>query len=339
VEAQKEIIEEVAEESIEEQTEENAEPSLRDTLESAIETHETTSEEETPPEEETKAEVPAQEAESDTPPEPVEPAKTQKSSPPVGWAPAVKEKWNDLPDEVRESITTREREMAQNYEQNADARRLSEGFIRTMEPWQQLMASEGVQDPFQAITGLMQVTAELKMGTPQQKAQRLAGLVSHYGIDIEMLDQALTNQLPQENAPPQDPRIDQLYNYVQQMEAQRQDAVGGQANQLVAEFAKTHEFMDDPRFRNTMADHLDVAKAHGRSMSMEEAHAAAMASLPEYQAVLEQRKLVAGNQTVQKKRQAATSISGHQGGNMSKSASGNSIRDALLDAWEDPGRI
>jgi hypothetical protein len=231
-------------------------------------------------------------------------------------------------------------------EQTSSQRHLAEQFIRTCEPYQALMQAEGVQHPLQAVDGLLKTTAVLQMGTPGQKAQKLAELFSHYGVDLNLLDQALAGQLPDESqqapAPVNDPRIDWMMQQMQAAQQNQNHQVNQQAAQSVNEFAATEpEFYESVRY--VMADELDLAAAQGRSLSIEDAYNSACWKNNEIRGILMKRENekalgVGGGMTG--KRNAASSVTGGKAGDTSQSDVENmSMRELIAAQFEGDQRI
>lgn len=208
---------------------------------------------------------------------------TRVAKAPEGWRPAAREGFADLPESVRREIHRREIDINVGMQTTAEARRLSESFNSVVKPFEPLIAAEGAATPMEAVEGLLKTAAALKMGTPQQKAQRLAQLVQHYDIDIGALDEALTSQIsgdPAQNAvsdPVQqaiDARMAPLEQFMQQLNgrAQEQQQTAQQAlgAEIAAFEAAGHEFFPDVRM--DMAELMDMAARAGRSLSLDDAY-------------------------------------------------------------------
>ena len=321
------------------------EKTIREEIEDALDNDEGEQEQKTETVE-TKAEIPGEkdpdakpEDESDEPVVPDTPELPGIAAP-IGWSPAVRDKFKDLDKDMQTAIADREQEVNATLQDSSESRRVADQFIRTMEPFRALMAAEGANDPFQAIQGLMNVTATLAMGTPAQKAQRIAGLIQHYSIDIELLDQNLVGTAPVEAQMPVDPRIDQIWNYLQNGETTRQNQMESDAGASVQEFSKAKAFMDDPKFRNTMANFLDISAQNGQGMSLDEAHASAIASMPEYASVVAKQSARTASETVAGKKAAASSLSGHRGGGSdTPSLEDMSLRDSIAAQFDANDRI
>ena len=261
---------------------------------------------------------------------------------PANWSPTHRSNWSKLPQDMQRMVLDREAEFTQAQTQiaeNGKAHNFLEGIQRSFAP---VLAAEGVNAP-QAIQGLFETVSRMRMGTPQQKAEAVAGIIKDYGISVSDLDDVLVGQPVQET---QASEVQRLVNEqlapmremmgqhnnakVQHQQHQQQTAVND-----VAEFSKNAEFIND--VRNDMADLIDMAQARGVDMPLQEAYDKACAIHPEIVGVMSERAKAAAlvdNQAVLAAKQAAaSSLSGKQHG--LPAGSGNmSMRDTLLSAWD-----
>jgi hypothetical protein len=265
------------------------------------------------------------------------PAGTEKA--PVGWGPEAREKWGALPPEVRQQVADRERDVAVLLQRTTDERKTAQEFNRIAQSYAPIMAAEGAQHPAQAFEHLMGTVAELRMGSPQQKAARVAQLINHYGVDIASLDQVLAGQDPA-SAPEQasagvTPEQVQAMIHQQttaQAQAQHTQNSQAQADKEVAEFSKGAEFLAD--VREDMADLIEMASRRGQNLGLQDAYDKACALNPSVQNVMSQRK----QQESQNRQAAASSVHGSKGGgNVAPTGDSSSIRSALLSAWDNHG--
>jgi hypothetical protein len=205
------------------------------------------------------------------------------------------------------------------------------------------MSADGFRNPMEAVQSYIQVAASLRLGTPAEKAQKLAEMVSHYGVDIQALDSALAGETPQ------DPQVTQMESLLEQKMApvnqmmqnlammQQQKGVASQqeASQAVQQFSQQAEFLPDVRYM--MADMLDLAAKQGREMSMEQAYDLACQMTPQVKSVMdkraEQEALAGQQQQVAQKRRAASSVVG-QGAVSTGGGTPDSISDSLREAWD-----
>lgn len=262
---------------------------------------------------------------------------TESTKAPVGWSPKLRESWSKVPAEVQAQIRSREADMDKTMADNAMSRHVHGQMSHLATKYGALMSTEGVSDPVVAAEGMFDTVARLQMGTPQQKAATMAGMIKHYGIDIEALDGALVGTAPAAN--PANAEIERMVEErmrpINQYLQQQQEHAGTQsresANQEVQEFAKTAEFMYDAKVRNDMADFVDLASARGEKMPIQEAYQKALATNPEILRILEGRQITTNNASVASKKKAASSIVGRKAGT---GEGGNfSLRDTLASAW------
>lgn len=254
----------------------------------------------------------------DQPKEPQSDPSSKADKPPVGWSPEVREHWAKLPENVRKQVSKREAEVNKVLQDTAEARRLHNDFTKTIEPYRALMVAENVQNPMQAVNGLLETAAALSMGTKQQKAQRLAQLIGHYGVDIETLDSVLAGQQPpqQQQDSQLSPDIEQLINqrlapYEQERQRRQQEhayQVKQRAAVSVNEVSQK-EFFNDVRM--DMADIVELATKRGETITLEQAYDKAVTLNPEIQKVIRTRQSA---ESMGNRQNAASGINGKRGG-------------------------
>ena len=253
--------------------------------------------------------------------------------PPASWSPETREEWAKLPAGVRAQITKRESEIDKALNEGAQHRKAGEKFQGLADQYAQVIAAEGATDALHGTEELFKTVATLRMGSAQQKAHKIAGFIQHYGIDIGLLDDILSNNLKGKNggAAPEgiddklaaylDSRLGPVDKLLSQM-TEQQRAAQFQKNQdainEVMQFKQDtkHEFYAD--VQNDMADMVEMAEKRGYIMPLQEAYDKACALNPEISKVLSKRAaddaLKGGQQELDKKKHAASSISGQQGG-------------------------
>ena len=278
------------------------------------------------------------------------PGEAEGGKPPLDWSPELREEWGGLSAGVKTQIAHREAQMAQAMQGTAQARQIANDFGNIGQKYGSVMAAEGFTNPMQAVDTMLQTVTELRMGSPAQKASRIAELIQNYGIDIKTLDDSLAAQLGGQPAPAQqqmDPNmmhmIDQRMQPVNQMmqqlagmQQQKQQQGNMAAQQEVQAFAQNAEFLDD--VRHDVADLIDLATKHGREMPLQEAYDKACAMNPQISNVLAQRaqqqSLATAGQNVASKKMAASSLApGNRGANTSPVP--DTILGQLNAAWDE----
>lgn len=303
--------------------------------------------EETPPAP-VEGEAPAEPVAEETAPdeEKAAPAAEEKPAaapvfekPPASWKAGAKERWEELPAEARAEILRREREIDNGMRQAAEKSRFADNFARTVEPFQAIMAAEGVSDPLVAVQNLFQTAAQLRMGTPMQKAGIIAQLVNVYGVDIPMLDKVLTGQSDPADDPTAkleqvlDARLRPFNDFIAQQQQQtqyQQQQLREGALSEIEKFAAGAEFFDE--LRGDMGDLIALATQRGRPLTLQQAYDIAASQHPEVSQILAQRRNAA-NVAPERKAAAAASVHGTPGSTGSAPPA-DDIRAHLLAAMQ-----
>lgn len=266
----------------------------------------------------------------------------EKSKAPASWGAKARQKWGDVPAEAQAQIAKREKEINQVLQQSAVARKAADQLNAILAPHKDGMIAAGHQDPFQAISGLLQTESTLRIGSQQQKAQELAAIIKNYGVDIATLDAVLTGEAPPD---PQtagleamlDKRMAPINDFLkmqqQNQQYQHQNEEAGAA-QAVQEFEANAEFLSDVRM--DMADLMDGASRRGQKMTLQQAYDKACAIHPEVSGVLAERakqaQIMGTKEDLQAKKAASISLVGKQEG--AGGGAGNlSMRDQIESAW------
>lgn len=260
---------------------------------------------------------------------------------PESWPPAAREGWKDVPETVRAQISKREGEIDKALNVGAQDRKTGAAFQGIADRYAQVIAAEGATDALTGIEELVKTVATLRMGSKEQKAQKIAGFIEHYGIDVPMLDDILsgTPAAADPNAlPPLDPRVESLLSGLESQKRANQFQKNQDAINEVMTFKQdaSHEFYDD--VKNDMADMVEMAEKRGVVMPLQDAYDKACALNPEISGVVAKRAadqaLIGSDATLDAKRNASVSIAGKQGGAPSTNTDGMSMRDTITAALD-----
>lgn len=264
---------------------------------------------------------------------------------PSGWKAGPREQWAKIPRAAQEEIHRREKETAQTLRQSAQARQLANEFQQTVNPFMHFIQAQN-STPIRAVQNLMQTAAGLTVGSQQQKAMIVREIIQNYGIDINTLDQVLAGQPVQQQQgaqpvgnqgpPPWAQPIFQFMQGVQQTRQQRDQQMIQEAEAETQSFAAKNEFFED--VREEMADLMEMSAKRGVNMTLQQAYDKATQLNPEISPIISQRKAAARSQqsTIQKNRNAASSISGApRGGPTGAKGGDDSRRSALSEAWDE----
>jgi hypothetical protein len=195
--------------------------------------------------------------------------------PPASWSTQERADWAKVPKSARDAVARREGEMNRAFQASAEARRRVSTLDEMAKPYKPLLDSYGIRVE-DAMPGLLATRAALEVGTAEQKALLVANLCADFGLDINLLDGALSQRYangqpaPRYEAPPQmnlqsNPELAPLFAIANELKERRQ----AQAVTMV------NEVRSQPHYeavRLTMADLIDQAKLHGRDLPLPRAY-------------------------------------------------------------------
>lgn len=281
-----------------------------------------------------------------------------KHEAPKSWTPAEKADWDKLTPTAQAAVMRRDDEVLRALSKNDDERSFGRKVNEIVSPYLPVIRAEG-GTPEKAIGDLLQTAHTLRQGTPQQKAQMVAGVMRTYGIDPNHLFSILQGAngntgSPQQQAPAYHPAIETLSQRLDRVERERQEEV--QQRQLqeqqsfqsqIAEFSSKpgHEHFE--KVRETMG----VLMQSGRASNLGDAYEMAVYADPGIRDSLIAAKVEAAegkriaDQTAKTSaaRNAAGSVTGAPGGTRKLNGSANpnsSIEDDIRAAMrETQGRV
>lgn len=255
---------------------------------------------------------------------------------PASWTPAAREEWANTPKTVQETSHKREREMQSVMQESAHARQHMNAFSNMIQPFQPMFQAQGVRDPMQGVYDVLQTSAKLQGGTPAVKAATMAQLIKQFGVSITDLDNELVGNPIQDNTPPQDPRFAQLSEQVAGMQSyfnHQNQSAQNDVNTETNAFLTENEFAND--LRQTMADFMDQASNQNQRLSLDEAYQRAIATRPDIQEILSNRKKVdSAGRNVRRARGAGVAIPISSDGSGVTPPPVN-LRAAIADAFDN----
>jgi hypothetical protein len=270
---------------------------------------------------------------------------------PISWGPEEREQWSKIPRNLQEKVMQREGELNNMLQTTKAARETHSAFSRLTQQYGSALSGVMGNTPMETTSNLFSTVANLRMGSPIQKAQIVADLINQFGVDINTLDSAIVGAAP----PPEQQQQNQIEQMVNQRMAPFEQMMGQQnalkvqqgqqrqqaANAEVQQFAQKAEFLGD--VRNDMADLIDMATSRGQQMSMVDAYKKACTLNPQIMGVLKQRakqaQLTGNNNSMAGKRNAASGISGQRTGNNSSDMSDMSMRETIEAQWDGGGKM
>jgi len=275
---------------------------------------------------------------------------------PASWKGDAKKVWDGLPQQVKQEVARRERDTLKVLQENAHQRSQIEPLVKVIQANQDIMQTQYKGDPVAALTNMMDVDRNLTTGTPQSKAEFVAHIVRHFGIDIQALDSALSGSaMPAPVA--QQSQIDRLVDQKlaplmtqlqRQQEAERQAALRKEqeAVQTVEQMATdpAYPYFDD--VRDEMADIVEMNAKKGLYISLPDAYAKAVrlndSTFSAVQATgntaQTTQTALAAHQQAQRAKGAAVSISGNPSGiSDSSHVNSNDLRSVIASQFGDAG--
>lgn len=215
-------------------------------------------------------------------------AETKAFKPPVSWKPAIREKhWNTLPTEVQAEVFRREREIETALQSTAEARKGAEQLNQVYSQYKDFFEFEKVH-PMQSITNVLNIARGLRFSPGPQKAQLMAQVIQGFGVDVKLLDQALSMlvgggdpnaKASQDNAAAVEAIVSKhlapVKEFMSGINTTRQTAAQKAEEAMRAEIA---EFAADPKnvyfdlVKDAMADIMEVGATRGQQISLPEAY-------------------------------------------------------------------
>jgi hypothetical protein len=244
---------------------------------------------------------------------------------PHSWTNEAKAKWNEVPVDVRRYIAEREDQMHRAIAHNDKDRDLGRVMSQTLQPHMETMRAIGVS-PDQAVSGLLNVDAVLRKGTPQQKLEMVHEIMRSYQIPLE--------QVMQHQPLPQDPRLQALQQQMQAMQQQFQQGQQQQQQTLEERAAQAEIEASKANMPHLEAVRGQMAQllTNGLAATLQDAYDQAVWANPQTrQALLAQQTAAASKAArVASARNAGSSISGAPGGVVAvQPATNRSLREEL----------
>lgn len=205
-------------------------------------------------------------------------AEVQALGAPETWTKEAIEGWATIPPRQQQEILKREADMHRGLEQYKVAAEIGTRYESVVEPYKALLAAEGL-DPVDMFNGFAANHYLLSRGTPEQKVQLAANMLSHYGIDLENLIDYVGDQIIH----PTDPRIEALEREVQSLRGNaRQQTITSQKEAQEAALTEIEAFAQDPAhpyFNELVADIAKLMEAKV-AMTLSEAYEKAVYANP-----------------------------------------------------------
>lgn len=205
-------------------------------------------------------------------------AEVQAIGAPKTWTKEAIAKWATIDPLIQQEIAKREEDMFRGIEKYKGAAELGARYHAVTEPYQAALAAEGV-DPVELFKNFAGNHYLLSRGTPEQKTQLAANLLTAYNIDLEAVLQVMGNAAihrPDPNVLALQREIAELKNGIT---TNQQREYAARHN---AAFEEINKFADDsahPYFDEVANDIAGLINA-GLATSLEEAYQKAIFANP-----------------------------------------------------------
>ena len=197
---------------------------------------------------------------------------------PSTWTKEALEEWAAIPPRAQQEILKREDDMYRGLEQYKTAADLGNQYDAVAAPYKSILEAEGL-NPVEMFQGFAANHYILSRGTPEQKIELAASMLSHYGIALDQVIDHMGDQILN----PIDPRTQRLEQEVQELRLQ----VSGQAAksteaQQQAAFAEIEAFAKDPAhpYFNELVDDIAKFMSTGVAQTLAEAYEKAVYANP-----------------------------------------------------------
>lgn len=252
-----------------------------------------------------------------------------KSEAPVALSGAIKAKWNELPEDVRNEWKKREDDIHRMMTARDGELNLGRSIKEIATPYEAIIRSEGgtVEGAFK---DLLNTAYVLRTGTPQQKAQLILATAQQYGVDLNQYAAQQPNPLAsiQQEIQQLRQQADPTRIKSQLQEEMERDRISGE----IQAFAANPENVHFNAVKSTMGSLI----SSGRAKNLQEAYDMAIWSDPSIRSEL--LKAQAAQEAEKKKaemaakKKASASVAGSPGlASPNANAPQKSLEDELRD--------
>lgn len=219
-----------------------------------------------------------------------EPLLTQDKAP-IGWGPKARERWAEIPKDLRDEIVRREDASAQGVRQLHEQFQPARQFVESLGPFIQ----EAIQNnthPAEYIGRVMTAEKRLRVGTDQERFGALVEIAEGYGIPLrQIINDAVGRdvvQLPQKPQIPADVQreLEENRRFRAQYEQQQKQAPAEHPEITAFRKDPENKYFDD--VREIMADIME--RPGNAQMSLKDAYNEALWHHPEIRSIIMEQK-------------------------------------------------
>jgi hypothetical protein len=245
-------------------------------------------------------------------------------APPASWAKDKHEAWSKVPDDAKEYIELREKQMLDGLEQYKQGNQYASEIQKTLEPYRGMMQQFGVNE-HQAIQNLFGWNQQLTSGSIEERQQAFIRLGNDLGL------------IPREGQPQIDPRTQELQqrlDRIERQEQQRQQQIYQQNLSKVTQ--EVEAFASDPAheyFEEVAEDVLMLLKS---GLDLQAAYEKAVWANPVTRAKEQSKLLEAESKKLAEKKTAeAKAAMKAKSGNIKAANSTRTADSGPAGSWEE----
>lgn len=203
-------------------------------------------------------------------PDPQTSEEVQALGAPSTWTKEAIAEWATISPRAQQEILKREEDALRGITMYKDRAEIGDRYNKVVEPYAPILAAEQI-DPVQLFQSFASNHYLLSRGTPEQKVQLAANLISSYGVDF----QALLSHIGDAALTPPDPQITALQREVAELKAGRQAETAASVEATSARLASEIDaFATDPAhpyFEEVVDDIAGLFKS-GQATTLAEAY-------------------------------------------------------------------
>jgi hypothetical protein len=196
----------------------------------------------------------------------------QATGAPSTWTKEALQTWAEIPPRAQQEILKREEDMMRGIEGYKVAADMGGKVSKILEPYAPILAAENI-DPFQMLQSFAGNHYLLSRGTPEQKIQLAASLLTGYNIPLAPLLEYIADNGESQQVDPQitalRKELDELKGGITQQRTAQQSAAMEQVSREIDAFAADKE--NNPYF-DEVADDMQRLFATGQANSLKEAY-------------------------------------------------------------------
>ena len=225
---------------------------------------------------------------------------------------AIREKWAELPGDVRQEMHERETEFHKQLTRFDEDRNFGKQIKQVVAPYEPFINSLGA-NPAQAVEYLIQTDYALRTSSPDQRRDLFLKAARDYGIDLSGAQQG--------EQQPHDPQLETLQQRISRLEQEQQSATQATQFQVQQDLERhIEEFASNPAhvFFDRVAPVMSALLQNGQASDLDQAYDMAIHADPETRAL----QLAAKQQTEQSQRSQASTAAAQRAKAASVSVTG-----------------